>query len=352
MRAAVKLEAEMKIVVLCGGISTERDVSLVSGTQVYKALKKKGHQAIMLDVYLGYSGDTDGIFDKDIDWAERTQGISEQAPDIEAVKKLRKTDPDVLFGENVIDICRMADIVFMGLHGDFGENGRLQAAFDLYNIKYTGTDYVSSALAMDKSITKKIFAMADIPTPNSVLLSEGESYDPDFPCVVKVCSGGSSVGVYIANNAAEYNEALKSAFKYDGKVLVEQYIKGREFTDGVMDGKALPVVEIAPKEGFYDYKNKYQAGSTIETCPAEITEEQTKTIQDLALKAFNALGIKTYARMDFMMDEKTGQFYCLEANTLPGMTPTSLIPQEAAAVGVDFPSLCEQIIEVSLKKYK
>lgn len=340
----------MKIVVLCGGISTERDVSLVSGKQVYKALKGKGHQVIMLDVYLGYEGDTAGIFEKDVDWAARAGKISEDAPDIEAVKKMRKGASDVFFGENVIDICRMADIVFMGLHGDSGENGKVQAAFDLYNIKYTGTDYVSSALAMDKAITKKIFTMEGVPTPKSVTLLQGDSYSPEFPCVVKVSSGGSSVGVYIANDQKEYDEAVKEAFKYDVKIIVEQYIKGREFTDGVIDGKALPVVEIAPKEGFYDYKNKYQAGSTIETCPAQIPDELARKIQDTALKAYRALGIKTYARMDFMMDEKTNDIYCLEANTLPGMTPTSLIPQEAAAIGVDFPELCEWIIKVSLAK--
>ncbi|MBR4778058.1 MAG: D-alanine--D-alanine ligase [Lachnospiraceae bacterium] len=342
----------MKVVVLCGGISTERDVSLVSGMQVYKALKGKGHQAIMLDVYLGYSGSIDDIFEKKIDWDEMTKGITADAPDIEAVKRIRKGDPEVFFGENVIEICRKADIVFMGLHGDCGENGRVQAAFDLYNIKYTGTDYASSAMAMDKSVTKKLFEADGIPTPASVTLSKGDEYKPEYPCVVKVCSGGSSIGVYMVNNDAEYKNALDEAFCYDGKVLVEQFIKGREFTDGVFDGKPLPVVEIAPKEGFYDYKNKYQEGSTIETCPAEITDEQTKTIQEIALKAYNALGIKTYARMDFMMDEKTGKFYCLEANTLPGMTPMSLIPQEAKAIGIEFPELCEKIIEVSLKKYK
>ncbi len=366
----------MKIVVLCGGVSTERDVSLVSGTKVYKALKEKGHNAIMLDIFLGYEGDTDGIFEKDVDWAEKVAPISEKAPDLEAVKAMRKGDKDVLFGENVVKICKAADIVFMGLHGDCGENGKVQAAFDLYGIKYTGTDYLSSALAMDKSISKKIFDMAGVSTPKSITLyknpeegmedslrkvpadelrvSEPEKcyeYAPMLPCVVKVCSGGSSVGVYIVKTVDEYKEARNRAWEYDNKVLVEEYIKGREFTDGVVDGQPLPVVEIAPKEGFYDYKNKYQAGSTVETCPAEIPDVETTEIQKLALKAYNALGIKTYARMDFVRDENTNKLYCLEANTLPGMTPTSLIPQEAAAIGVDFPSLCEWIIKISLKKY-
>ena len=342
----------MKIVVLCGGISTERDVSLVSGTKVYKALKGKGHQVILLDIYLGYTGEITDIFEKDIDWAENVASVKNTAPDIDAIKAMRK-NPEVLFGENVIDICRMSDIVFMGLHGDYGENGKVQAAFDLYGIKYTGTDYISSAMAMDKSITKKVFEMEGIRTPKSITLKKDTGAGiPDFPCVVKVCSGGSSIGVYIVKNRHEYDMAIEDAYKYDDKILVEEYIKGREFTDGVIDGQALPVVEIAPKQGFYDYRNKYQEGSTIETCPADLTEEQTKAIQDLAVKAYKALEIQAYARMDFVMDENTGEFYCLEANTLPGMTPTSLIPQEAAAIGVDFPDLCEWIIKVSLAKYK
>ena len=158
------------------------------------------------------------------------------------------------------------------------------------------------------------------------------------------------MGVYIVQNEKEYADAVQDAFRYDAKVLVEQYIKGREFTDCVIEGKPYPVVEIEPVSGFYDYKNKYQAGSTIETCPAKISDELTKRIQDTALKAYQVLGIKTYARMDVLMDEN-GDVYCLEANTLPGMTPTSLIPQEAAALGISYGELCEMIIEISLNKY-
>lgn len=341
----------MNIVVLAGGISTERDVSLVSGSKVYAALKENGHNAILLDVFLGYDGKIDNIFTENIDWAAKMSGIAESAPDIEKVKASRKDKSNVLFGPNVIDICRAADIVFMGLHGDCGENGKIQATFDLFGIKYTGTDSLSSALAMDKAITKQMFKMYDVSTPEShLLLGKDDPYTPEYPCVVKICNGGSSVGVYMVKDANEYSKALEEAFSYEGRVLVEKYIKGREFTDGVFEGEALPIVEIAPKEGFYDYKNKYQAGYTVETCPAKISAELTKKIQKEAVKAFNALGIKTYARMDFMVDEDEN-IYCLEANTLPGMTPTSLVPQEAAAVGKSFAQLCEWIIEVSLKKY-
>lgn len=341
----------MKVAVLCGGISTERDVSLVSGSQTYNALKSKGHQVVLIDAYLGYEGNVENIFDKDIDWAEGFK-ISEKAPDIDAVKASRKDKSNCFFGVNVIEICRQADIVFMALHGDAGENGKVQAAFDLFDIKYTGTGYFSSALAMDKAVTKKLFIEAGVRTPAShVLFSKDDEYEPVLPVVVKVCNGGSSVGVYMAKTMEEYKNALNEAFKYENKVLVEQYIKGREFTDAVLDGEALPVVEIAPISGFYDYKNKYQAGSTVETCPANIPDTLTKEIQRLAVLAYDSLGIKTYARMDFICDEN-GVPYCLEANTLPGMTCTSLIPQEAKAIGIEFPELCEKIIEISLRKYQ
>ena len=341
----------MKIVVLAGGISTERDVSLSSGRGVYNALKERGHQVILLDVFLGYEGDPGNIFELDRDWVKDVAPVSEVAPDIEKVKALRKKPSNILFGDHVIEICQMADIVFMALHGDCGENGKVQAVFDLFGIKYTGTDSFSSALAMDKSITKQLFLQNGVPTPKSHLLTgKDDPYKPEFPCVVKVSGGGSSVGVYIVQNEKEYADAVQEAFRYDTKVLVEQYIKGREFTDCVIEGKAYPVVEIAPVSGFYDYKNKYQAGSTVDTCPAKISDELTRKIQDTALKAYQVLGIKTYARMDVLMDEN-GDVYCLEANTLPGMTPTSLIPQEAAALGISYGELCEMIIEISLNKY-
>ena len=341
----------MKIVVLAGGLSTERDVSLVTGRCVYNALKECGHQVILLDVYLGYDGDVKTVFEEDIDWAKAVAPISDKAPDIDQVKALRKDGGREFFGPNVIKICQAADIVFMGLHGDVGENGKIQAAFDLMGIKYTGTDSLSSAFAMDKAVTKLLFRYYGVPTPQSYLLrSVDDDYKPEYPCVVKICNGGSSVGVYIANNETEYQSAIKDAFRYESKVLVEEYIKGREFTCCVIEGRALPIVEIEPKEGFYDYKNKYQAGSTIETCPANIDAALTKRIQTEAVRAYDALGIRTYARMDFLVNDRN-EVFCLEANTLPGMTPTSLIPQEAKAEGISYNELCEMIIEISMKKW-
>ena len=345
----------MKIVVLAGGISTERDVSLTSGKLIYKALKNKGHQVILLDVFLGIkddiSAELDTIFEKDEDWAKEIGSISAINPDIEQVKALRPDWKKNFFGPNVISLCQRADVVFMALHGEHGENGKIQACFDMMGITYTGTDYVSSALAMDKALAKEIFGYNGIPTPVGIRLKAGEeeSRKIPYPCIVKSCKGGSSVGVVIANSDAEYEEAKKEAFRYDDEIVVEQFIKGREFSVGVMEGKALPVIEIAPIQGFYDYKNKYQAGSAVETCPAELPEDKTKEMQNIAERVFTALRLKCYARMDFMMSEN-GELYCLEANTLPGMTPTSLLPQEAAVLGMDFEALCEKIICMALEK--
>ena len=343
----------MRVVVLAGGTSSERDVSLISGSMIYKALKKTGHQAVLVDVYLGIECETDGIFERDVDWAKDIQAIAESNPDLEKVKAMRPDGDRNFFGPNVLELCRMADAVFMALHGANGEDGKIQACFELMGIPYTGTDFVSSAMAMDKGITKDIFAAYGIPTPTGFRLKKDErdirgGARPPFPCIVKACCGGSSVGVCIAKNEKEYGDALTEAFRYDGEVVVEQYIEGREFSVGVMDGRALPVIEIAPKQGFYDYKNKYQAGSTVETCPADLPPEKTAEMQAIAEHVFVALRMKNYARMDFMMS-KSGELYCLEANSLPGMTPTSLLPQEAAAMGMSFEELCEKILSYAVR---
>ncbi|MDE6642300.1 MAG: D-alanine--D-alanine ligase [Acetatifactor sp.] len=339
----------MKVVVLAGGTSTERDVSLSSGSMIYKAMKGNGHQAVLLDVYLGYEGETEDIFRRDVDWAAEIGGISEKNPDLEEIRALRRDGGKSFFGPNVLKICGEADCVFLALHGANGEDGKIQACFELLGIPYTGTDFVSSAMAMDKGITKDIFKAYNIPTPAGIRLKKGETEQEKvpFPCIVKACCGGSSVGVCIARDEEEYKAAKEEAFRYDNEAIIEQYIEGREFSVGVMDGKALPVIEIAPKAGFYDYKNKYQAGSTVETCPAELSEEKTAELQRMAELVFCALRLKNYARMDFRMNHEE-KVFCLEANTLPGMTPVSLLPQEAAAAGMDFPALCEKILQKGL----
>lgn len=349
----------MDIVVLAGGLSTERDVSFVTGSNVTEALRQKGHRVILLDVFMGYSDkpeDLTGIFERSREVSTSVAGISSEAPDLEAVKKSRKDQSSSFFGPNVIELCRMADMVFMALHGENGEDGRIQAAFDLYGIQYTGTGYLSSALAMDKELSKRLFIANSIPTPAGISMEKGtcqwdfEQTGLTLPCVVKPCCGGSSIGVSIVRTKEEYQHALEEAFHWEEKVIIESYIKGREFSVGVMDFKALPVIEIAPLEGFYDYKNKYAAGSAVETCPAELPQAITEKMQYYAEEVAKVLNLETYARMDFLLDNQEN-IYCLEANTLPGMTPVSLLPQEAQAVGMDFGELCEEIIRISKKKY-
>ena len=350
----------MKIVVLAGGLSTERDVSITSGSKVYTALRGKGHKAILLDVFMGIEEKVDNIdelFENGYDFTKSITGVSKEIPDLEQIKAMRKDKSDCIFGQNVIEICKAADICFLALHGGMGENGQLQAAFDMLGIKYTGAGYLGSAVAMDKGVTKAVFLHSGVPTPASKLyhkeaLVTGELDTwTDFPCVVKPCSAGSSVGVSIVQTKEDFEKAMIDAFKFEGQVLVEQYIKGREFSIGVLGGKALPIIEIIPKTGFYDYVNKYQAGNTEEICPAQLDEATTKLLQDAACHAFNELQLQSYARIDFLLDENDGKIYCLEANTLPGMTPISLLPQEAKADGMEFPELCEKIIELSLEKY-
>ncbi len=350
----------MKIVVLAGGLSTERDVSFKTGEMVTKALRENGHQVILLDVFMGYSDkeeDLAGIFDRAEAVSVKVAAIPETAPNLEKVKAQRKDQSDNFFGPNVIELCRMADIVFMALHGENGENGKIQAAFDLFGIRYTGTGYLGSALAMNKGMAKQLFLENGIPTPRGTSLKRGEDAAKiencgiHFPCVVKPCSGGSSIGVSIVHDKAEYEQALKEAFRWENELVIEEYVKGREFSVGVIDFQALPIIEIAPVEGFYDYKNKYKAGSTVETCPAELSEQITKEMQGYAEKVAEVLGLNTYSRTDFLLDAED-HIFCLEANTLPGMTPTSLLPQEAKVTGVDFNQLCEKLIESSMRKYK
>lgn len=363
----------MKIVVLAGGISSERDVSLSSGGMIYHAFKNRGHQAILLDVYLGYEGDTEDIFEQNTDWAAQVSAVGEECPDLEAIKKMRGDGGKGFFGPHVLEICQKADCVFLALHGANGEDGRIQACFDLMGIPYTGADFTGSCIAMDKGITKDLFRAHGIPTPAGIRLrrdagaGEGSGaaglsaeravavtgreaafadVEVPYPRIVKACCGGSSIGVYIACGPEEYEAAKAEAFRYGEEIIVEQYIRGREFSVGVMDGKALPVIEMAPKEGFYNYKNKYQAGSTVETCPAQLDPEKTRKLQDIAERVFAALRLRSYARMDFVMSGE-GEVFCLEANTLPGMTATSLLPQEAAAAGMDFGQLCQRILELA-----
>ncbi len=341
----------MKIVVLCGGTSTERAVSLVTGSNVCRALRSKGHKAVLIDVFLGHKGiDVEKIFEEEFSVEEELKYIENNSKDFENIKSSRRE----FFGENVLELCKACDVVFMGLHGACGEDGKVQATLELMGIKYTGANTLSSAMAMDKAITKKIFAAENVPMAKGFRISKDsvdkmpKSYDVKYPVVVKPNCGGSSIGVYFAENDEEYIKALDEAFRIEDVLVVEEKIIGREFSIGVVGYEAYPIIEIIPKEGFYDYENKYKAGATTEICPAEVDDASALKMQQAAVAAAKALGLDTYCRVDVLMDE-AGNCYCLEANTLPGMTPTSLLPQEAKVIGMDYAELCEHLIHISIK---
>lgn len=345
----------MRIVVLAGGLSTERDVSISSGILVASALREKGHEVVLLDVFTGYEQnicDIDALFKQNYSFTDKAN-VGETVSDLGEVRENRLNKSARFIGTNVIEICTEADITFLALHGGEGENGQIQATLDLLGIKYTGTGYLGSALAMNKGLTKSVFVQNKINTPAGEIfksLEDAMSWSI-FPCVVKPCSGGSSVGIAKAENEEEYILAVKDAFRYENEIVVEQFVKGREFSVGILGGKALPPIEIIPKSGFYDYASKYQEGATDEICPADIDEQTDKKLRESAVAAYNSLHLDSYARVDFLVDEN-GEPFCLEANTLPGMTPTSLLPQEAAVEGLNYADLCEKIIEISLAKYK
>ena len=350
----------MNIVVLCGGLSNERDVSLCTGSLITKALISKGHNAVLADVIedIDLGGKTELEYIESCRGRELTiYSVPKIAPDIETLKKEVLAKGHGVFGENVLSLCMAADMVFMALHGDAGEDGRIQATLDLMDVKYTGSGYLGSAVAMSKRITKMVFEEKGILSPKYRMVTEDE-YSERFldeiavPCVVKVNAGGSSIGVYVIKEKPELKPCVEAAFKLENELVIEEYIKGQEYTCGVLAGKGLPVVEITPNEGFYDYNAKYQPGATKEVCPApSLNAEATAKMQEIAVKAHKALGVGVYSRVDFIVDD-TGDMYCLEANTLPGMTPTSLLPQEAAAIGIGYEDLCELIITQSLKKYE
>ncbi len=343
----------MKIVVLAGGLSPERDVSFSSGTMACNALLSLGHKAILVDLFFGlpdWDGKTD-LFEAAKPLAPFR--VSETEPDLDALRLSRKEGYNEYIGLNVPELCAQADIVYMALHGDCGENGKLQAFFDARGIRYTGSGAAGCRNAMDKWISKQMFESAGIVTPRGVLLRAGDPFDPDslpVPCVVKPCNGGSSIGVSVVSDRRDLYDALRLAFSMESTILVEEYIKGRELSCGILGNEALPPIEIIPLHGFYDYKNKYQAGASREVTPAEIPDESTEKIRRIALEVFRLLGLSVYGRIDFLLTD-TGEAYCLEANTLPGMTPTSLLPQEAAAVGYTYENLCDTIIRLSLAKF-
>ncbi len=351
----------MKIIVLAGGLSPERAVSLTSGAGICRTLRGMGHQAFLMDVFFGFPYDADKleeVFSLPGAGLEIADGIKTTAPDLDALRQSRPDQSDCLLGPNVIELCQMADITFMGLHGSIGEDGKLQATFDVLGIRYTGPNALGCSLSMNKLVAKQIFKMSGVPTPRGTSLTRKTKDTPlaelgyYLPLVIKPCASGSSIGVYIVHTEEEYTEAIRRSFDTDmeEEVVIEPYIKGREFACGIIAGKALPLVEIIPKSGFFNYENKYQDGGAQEICPPQSIDAKTQAqIQQAGEKAFEALRMDVYSRADFIVDDEDGSFYCLEVNALPGMTPASLLPKAAKAAGLEYNALCQRIIEESYK---
>lgn len=340
---------DMNIVVLAGGLSPERDVSLSSGCLIANALMDNGHKVLLLDLFTGLKETEtyDAAYQK-YRKDRYSYVVPETEPDLEQLMAEHGTGSTI--GENVLSICRSADIVFLALHGSIGENGQIQAMFDTLNITYTGTGYTGSLLAMNKIISKELMSYHKIKTPEWTVIDGKQCHHAPFlPCVMKPISCGSSIGISIVETEAQFMQAVHYASQYDCEIFIERKIIGREFSVGILDKKALPVIEIMPKQGFYDYKNKYQGGLTEEICPAKIDRAMEQNLQALAWDIHKILRLGSYSRIDFMVDENN-DIYCLEANTLPGMTPTSLLPQEAKALGISYEDLCERIVGLSDKR--
>jgi len=301
----------MRVGVLAGGPSNEREISLRSGKAVYNALVQEGVDAVFLDVY------------DDIGNALKDDRI---------------------------------DVAFIALHGRFGEDGTVQKMLEDANIPYTGSDSAASSVALDKIASKRIFEKYNIPTPRYAVLGKGDPYEKEvlrlgFPIVVKPQFEGSSIGLSVVREAKDLEQALSTAFEYGTKVLLEEYINGRELTVGILDDKPLPVIEIVPKDHVYDYKAKYSDPQTQYLVPAPIDEDTARRVMALGLDAHKRLGCRSFSRVDIMMNSK-GEIFVLEVNTIPGMTERSLLPKAAGAIGLSFNKLCIKLIDNALKNLK
>jgi D-alanine-D-alanine ligase len=342
----------MKICLLLGGTSAEREVSLVSGIGMAKAYAANGHEVTLLDPATGRAMRIDEF---------QTDPPNAEPPTAEFLGQMGQ-------GAKVLEsltseAVREADVVVLGVHGVPGEDGSFQAVLELLGKPYTGSDARSSALCIDKALTKIVMEEAGVATPRWAILDSltdrsivREAFEEirdelKLPVVIKPNDQGSTVGLTILNedDADLFVKAVELSWKYSRKALVEEFIEGRELTVTVLEGRPLPIVEIAPNEGFYDYHHKYTKGMTVYTCPADLSQEVTERIQLDALEVFDVMGARGYARIDFRL-RPDNIWSCLEINTLPGMTELSLVPKAAAAAGISFGELCEHILHSAFPK--
>jgi len=340
----------MKVLLLAGGVSNEREVSLTSGKAVFDTLQRLGYEVHAIDPANGKSLlDSNGKF------------ISSGRADIKKDVAVTRTGPPALANTLSSPTFQDVDAVFIALHGGAGENGAIQCLLELAGKAYTGSDMTASAVAMNKAISKRLFASESISTPDWRLYRLASTDIDDrllkeicrrfsFPIVVKPNDSGSTIGLSQVENEADLRSALLVAIRESHNVLIEKYILGRELTVAVLDGQALPVVEIKAASGLYDYEAKYTKGKSKYIVPAEIEPEKTKILQEAAAKAYQAIGCSGLVRVDFILAED-GKYYCLEVNTIPGMTSLSLAPMAAQAVGIEFDELISRLIQLAVNRH-
>ena len=331
----------MKIALLMGGRSAEREISIRTGRGIAQALRNLGHEVTALDAANGRM---------------LTAGEEERsAMPAEAVEKLPASSTSAVANAAAIN---EAEVVFLALHGGAGEDGTIQALLELAGKPYTGSGVLASALAMDKAASKKMFLQEGVLTPEWILLSAGDEL-PDlevdslggYPLIVKPNTEGSTVGLTVVTQAQDLPEAITLAADYGPDVLVERYIPGRELTVAVLGDEALPIVEIKPKGGFYDYEHKYTAGMSEYICPADLPEPLAASIRELGVRAAQCLGCRGVSRTDFRLSP-ANEAYCLEVNTIPGMTPTSLVPMAAKARGMSYDQLVARMLDLAVAEWR
>jgi D-alanine-D-alanine ligase len=333
----------MKIAVLFGGTSEERDVSIASGSEVVKALRSAGHDVWAVDT-------ATGVLDDEQEKTLLRSAVALVPPGREQLDMLSSGDPTALTRSPELE---GVDVLFLALHGGAGEGGTLQALLDMVGIPYTGSGMLGSAMAMDKDITKRILRVADIPTADWLMApvsADEVENELGWPVVVKPSKQGSTVGLSVVRKPDELDDALELAFRFDDEVMVERFIPGRELTVPIVGDDALPVGEIITTSEIFDYESKYQPGLADEVFPADIPDDVRMEAQRLALETHRVLKLRGFSRVDFRLDDGGG-LWCLEVNTLPGMTSNSLVPKSAKAAGIPFPRLCERICELAIEEH-
>jgi D-alanine-D-alanine ligase len=326
----------VRVTVLTGGTSAERDVALASAVQVIAALRSRSHEVSVVDTARGYIPAAD-------EPALLSGVVGTEPPSLEQLRSLEQGL--LLSGLANLAVVRDADVLFLALHGGRGEDGTIQTLLEMVGVPYTGSGRLGSAMAMDKDISKRLFRTAGVATADWVMAPAARDQvgrDFGWPVVVKPSKQGSTVGLTVVKSAGEYDQAVALARQYDDEVMIERFVPGRELTVGVLEGTALAVGEIIPRHEIFDYECKYTPGMSQEIFPAALPAKVTAECQRLSLLAHEALKLGGYSRVDFRLTP-AGELFCLEVNTLPGMTATSLLPQAAQADGIAFPELCERI---------